>query len=712
MFAVPQACSRVVDYTTPGPECSGAPARGEGNTGYTVRRMKPILAFALLIAGLAGGPGTAPAQEVEIPLQVQGEPTASDTAQAGILLFDGELYLSEDDLPNAVNAFRGALAVVPDHPRARLLLARTLTMALMRNLVSPAEQAGIGAEAMGHFRWVLDHDPGNSEATEAVRLLARRLVEDDSPDFQSDGAALMWQAGLRGMDEGRYGDAVEAFRRVVRAEPRANGVHRRLADALRLAGNQDAARVTYLKALELNPDDYLAMSGIALVLDESGKRTEALTRVRAAYNLNSETDAVAEAVLTVVGDPEKHELSDEDRALRGRALVTLGRWEEGEAALTPVAPQGTFLDRKALAKAVYFQGKLSKALDLYRDLHAESPNDLEPLFYLGAGNIQAGNRDAGRLYLRRVMERDPGNANAMKVLGLSLTEEPGQEEEALALLTAVRDSAPEDADRLTCAIGSLLLRLGRDEEARPELEACAKADTGNAAAQLGLGVLADRNGRKGEAIVHLEQYLNMEPAQPGVLIRLGLAYLQTGRDAEGYECLRRITKLEDAFAPPEGQEATDKDLLEMASFYLATVRAFDDAIFVGERLVALDPKNSIYNNNLAMVYADADTNQDRAYTLATEANRLEPDNPGHIDTLGWTLLRLERYNEAEKAFLRAIDLAGKAPEPQNLSEIYYHLGVLCQRTDRPGEAQTWLQKALEDPPTPFLQQEIEEAMSR
>ena len=68
----------------------------------------------------------------------------------------------------------------------------------------------------------------------------------------------------------------------------------------------------------------------------------------------------------------------------------------------------------------------------------------------------------------------------------------------------------------------------------------------------------------------------LKPAQPGVLIRLALAYLQSGREDEGFDALRRITEMEDAFSPPDGRESTRQDLLEMASFYLATVRAFDE----------------------------------------------------------------------------------------------------------------------------------------
>jgi tetratricopeptide (TPR) repeat protein len=123
-------------------------------------------------------------------------------------------------------------------------------------------------------------------------------------------------------------------------------------------------------------------------------------------------------------------------------------------------------------------------------------------------------------------------------------------------------------------------------------------------------------------------------------------------------------------------------------------------------LLTLDTDNAIYNNNLAMTYADANENLGRAHSLALKANRLDPDNPGHIDTLGWVLVRMEQFDEAEQVILRAIRLAGEDGR-NDLSEVYYHLGFLYRQMERHQEADDVLAKALQNPPTPFLRAEIE-----
>ena len=123
-------------------------------------------------------------------------------------------------------------------------------------------------------------------------------------------------------------------------------------------------------------------------------------------------------------------------------------------------------------------------------------------------------------------------------------------------------------------------------------------------------------------------------------------------------------------------------------------------------LLSKDPESAIYNNNLAMSYADSDQKPERAYELAEKANRLSPDNPGYLDTLGWTQVRLKNYEDAEKTLLRSIQLA-RAAGRDDLSEIYYHLGYLYRLMDRHQEATEYLTRALQKPPTPMLQSEIE-----
>ena len=240
---------------------------------------------------------------------------------------------------------------------------------------------------------------------------------------------------------------------------------------------------------------------------------------------------------------------------------------------------------------------------------------------------------------------------------------------------------------------------------------CAEVRPNHGPTHLTLAILADKNQEYGRAVVHLERYLQIHPDQPGALMRAAVAYFRLGRDDEAYAKLERITELDEAFSPPEGTEPDEAFLLEMAVFFMSTVRNYEDATWLGERLLEMNTENSVYNNNLAMNYADADMQIERAYDLAVKANKLSPDDPGHLDTLGWVLVRLGRYKEAESTLRQSIDLAQKAGMT-NLGEIYYHLGVLYFETQRAEDAREMLLKADQSQLPPGVRREVDTLLNK
>jgi tetratricopeptide (TPR) repeat protein len=304
------------------------------------------------------------------------------------------------------------------------------------------------------------------------------------------------------------------------------------------------------------------------------------------------------------------------------------------------------------------------------------------------------------------------------VLGLSLLDEPEQAQDALDTLLAAH-AAGATIDGFSCIMGSLYYRLAQPTKARMAWESCLRENPDQPEAHLGLGILADDRGDTRSAIDHFEEYLaKADRPDRSAIFRLGVAYLRSGQDAKGYATLRRMVRPDTTAAPGDSAATgggsapadsaglSDAALLEATSYFLASARRYEDAIFIGEMLLVRDPGNAIYNNNLAMSYADANRELGRAYALAVKANRLSPNNPGHLDTLGWTLLRLGRLEEAEKTLTRSLDLA-KKEKIENLSEIEYHVGFLYHEMGKHDEAVSALTRALEDPPTPFLRAEIQ-----
>ena len=84
-------------------------------------------------------------------------------------------------------------------------------------------------------------------------------------------------------------------------------------------------------------------------------------------------------------------------------------------------------------------------------------------------------------------------------------------------------------------------------------------------------------------------------------------------------------------------------------------------------------------NNLAYMYAENLDQLDEAVKYAEEAARLSPRDPNVLDTYGWTLARLKRYDKAIRYLNMSISIAR---QPVTL----YHQGFVYEQTDKRAQA--------------------------
>jgi Flp pilus assembly protein TadD len=96
-------------------------------------------------------------------------------------------------------------------------------------------------------------------------------------------------------------------------------------------------------------------------------------------------------------------------------------------------------------------------------------------------------------------------------------------------------------------------------------------------------------------------------------------------------------------------------------------------------------------------------NSSSAVERLERAIKLAPDFYEAQNTLGLQYLKLQKYEDAETALLRAKDLSPKASDPLiNLGMLYYQRGETLADSGKPEEAATTFQKA-----TQFLQESVQ-----
>ncbi len=103
---------------------------------------------------------------------------------------------------------------------------------------------------------------------------------------------------------------------------------------------------------------------------------------------------------------------------------------------------------------------------------------------------------------------------------------------------------------------------------------------------------------------------------------------------------------------------------------------------------AVDAGSVVAANNLAYGWALEGRNLDEALDLIRRVVVVEPEEPASLDTLGWVLYRMGRFDESVPPLCKAAVLDPGQPE------VLMHLGDALWRVGRPIEAQQAWRQAL------------------
>ncbi len=110
-----------------------------------------------------------------------------------------------------------------------------------------------------------------------------------------------------------------------------------------------------------------------------------------------------------------------------------------------------------------------------------------------------------------------------------------------------------------------------------------------------------------------------------------------------------------------------------------------------EAVLAEQPDDPSVNNDLGYLYADEGKNLERAEKMIRLAVTAEPKNVAYLDSMGWVLFKLGRYEEARTYLEKAI-----ASPSGSDATIWEHLGDCYDRLKlREKSSEAW-KKALKD----------------
>ena len=307
--------------------------------------------------------------------------------------------------------------------------------------------------------------------------------------------------------------------------------------------------------------------------------------------------------------------------------------------------------RLLLARLLFEAQAFSDARVQYQILHEIRPEDGEVLFALAMLSIEQADFAQARLHLGRLVRTEQRVNQAQYYLGL-VAEKMGD------VALALREFAKVDAGyEYLSAQGRIveLISVNRSlEDARSYLAKKKRAHNGlRSQFDLIEGQLLSRVEAEEALFEHLDEAIE---AQAG---DIPLLY----------------------FRAMSGQKYDRLDILERDL----------------KQVLTLDPGNADAMNALGYTLADQTDRYDEAYALIEKALRLKPEEPAFIDSMGWVLYRLNRYEEA-------IDYLEQAFERFPNDEVAAHLGEVLWQSGKTRRAKrVWKEALSETPDSTFLQ---------
>jgi tetratricopeptide (TPR) repeat protein len=515
--------------------------------------------------------------------------------------------------------------------------------------------------------------------------LARHAVELDPEDpgsirFLADLAADR-ALGNRPDEKSRV-EAIRLFDRLVELGAEDAELLRRLISLHLQAGDRQGALEAAERLVVLRPGD--------------GRATELLVRLKA--DQGKHEDALRYALLYLLRHPEESPLLRlaEELAEQLEAWELVAELLSGENGLAdqPVAAQ------RLRAEALIRLNRVSEATQAWEGVLARDPSNRRVRFALATAYRRIGRLADASVLARSLVEESPEEARAHLLYAETLDAQ-GDEEGALqALATAlgilvasdeigalpVREvirgrmillylsqERPNDAEKLfqelenpdrveSIELAAELAVAREDWNAARQAARRLRESGESGGADLVEAEIGIRTGRWAKAAAKSEEAI--AALGPGAAVRLAEIYLEVGKPEPGELLLREwVTR------DPQNADAH----FSLGS-YLYRADDFPGAEAALREAFRLSPEHAPALNFLGYSLAERGERLEEAASLIQRALAVEEWNGAYLDSLGWVLYQMGRYEEARDPLERAArEYPGDPVVLEHLGDLYARL---------------------------------------
>ena len=394
-----------------------------------------------------------------------------------------------------------------------------------------------------------------------------------------------------------------------------------------------------------------------------GRYTEATRAYQDALRFNTDKQHNAETEITM------------SQALLGLGYIAYrqGRFDAAIGFYIEVVKRGTAGVAEAhhnLGSIYAGRGEIEKAVAAQQQAIAENPNFVDAYYHLGVLYSRKQDWQAAIDAYQKTIALTPTMPNAYYQLSRCYrqTDDIPAAEKAMqrfrdlkAVDTEIQKhleavfvaDSDEKADALLTLANIYLKHTRYDEaiEAFDRIGRYSTAETHAAQVSAGLARIAADQGDPTQAIRHYERAVALGLKTAEVYHNLGIAYM---RNRDGQNALKQFHRALEIDAN------LSETLTLLGTLYTANGK-FDAAETHYKRAIALAPKEAIAYHGLAYLYGQHNRNLAKAVELAHHATEQSPNSAPYYNTLSWLCYKVGKYDEAETAILKAIELAPANP---------------------------------------------------
>jgi tetratricopeptide (TPR) repeat protein len=451
--------------------------------------------------------------------------------------------------------------------------------------------------------------------------------------------------GVRLVAEEQYRAAIAKFEEALAVEPDHDPSLYEAAGALAATGNLEKALEYSTRALELDPENRWYKGRQARLVLAAERYDEALPLYRDMTAPGNRFDPDNWRMLSLL----YYQSGEKESAM---AMLDSIETHMGRT------PELLDLKRSILIE----EEKMDEAVAETEKYLAGAPYDEENRLVLAEMYTIQGRDSLARAVLAEVLEINPGNATAQKLLA------PAAEEE-------------ESVDRLL-ARGDLegALVLMKRDLPRPADD---PADFASLGTYLDITSLEGYLGRPDSVMVWSRRGLEVYPHVVALHTMTATAQHIKGQTAAAQKTLSKALKMTPSKMQQSGVWGTKGDLWHETGDRKKTFAAYDKAL-------QLNPDNVLVLNNYAYFMAIGGGNLDRALEMTVKANALEPNNATYLDTHAWVLYLRGDYAEAKRIMGQALPL-----DRENNPELLLHYGDILWALGEDFMATRYWKRALE-----------------